>query len=770
VDHANEEHLNHWIVSARYRRHPFDGLYLHAEDNKYLEGHLTQHAGFFQDYGTPGSTIVAGARGSGKTVNCIKLGETLREVPGNFVFIYNASSAMRLTSDGSEVTLKHHLHEIVRLGIRQLLRAKADLIPSEIERELWKLGTWCNEFHPKADYQRRLSHLIHMVFGVGYNNVYVLIDERQTSRREPAKTSELLAPLLDESLFNLENVYIKLFVPNELTEDIRHLAQEVGDQVKVAYIRWSKGDLAELLRALLHDAGRPDLYIPRAEQLARLARTIPDLDQQLVDAVALNAPLPRELLRLGQMLFSQCASRWEESDPVSILNKDWTNTLKKWHHSLAVERSVKRPATLVPLRIEFTSHEATYAEVHLIEPDSVPHHLVPLPYEMDDLWAVLWALERFVLDDLRLPIDIPHEASLRKLGLVQDDMDGAPGPVLVGDLLERVGDRLYEHLFRKSGLDHLLDERASEVGRLRDEGIEDVRLWLDLRFTRDSADLARLPWELLRKDGLFLLQTDAYALTRYQIVEDDHRPLLRLTEPFSLLYVAPRVGRDRLSYDLPRIQHAFISRSRLDWREVEPPTFERLRQEARASTYQSFHFDGHGTFGTASAASKKILPPWVDDASLASTPQGYLLFEDGNEQADRQSASDVLHALHSLGSPRLQLALINACKSSTQTADPAFGGVVPALLRAGIPAVVGMLTAIEDKAAGAFVSGFYEIIGAALARQHLFWDQEVVRVLLQAMCEGRERILGGKDVTQRSWWIPTLNLHYKPGGEHEQRN
>jgi len=84
--------------------------------------------------------------------------------------------------------------------------------------------------------------------------------------------------------------------------------------------------------------------------------------------------------------------------------------------------------------------------------------------------------------------------------------------------------------------------------------------------------------------------------------------------------------------------------------------------------------------------------------------------------------------------------------------------------------VGGMLSSIVDTGAGAFVSGFYEFIGAALGRQHL-WDQEVVRVLLQAMCEGRKRILGSKDVIRRrSWWIPTLNLHYKLGGEREQRN
>ena len=779
MDHIDKAHLDAWIKSAGYSRHPFDEDYLYAEADCQLEDHFTAHTGYFEEYAHSGSTIIVGAPGSGKTANCLKLEETLRQVPGNFVVMYNASSAVYLAGDATRVTFKHHLHEITRLGIRQLLRAKADFLPRDVERELWELRTWFKEFHPRADYQGRLDRLMQIVFDSDYDSIYVLIDERQTSCRQPAKTPGSLAPLLDESLFNLEKVYIKLFVPNELTEDIRDLNQEVGDQVKVAHIQWSKADLSELLRALLRDAWKPGSYIPRAEKLGHLARIIVDLDQQFVDALAVNAAVPRELLRLGQMLFSHCAGRWKPDDSISIVKGDWAHTLKEWYDSLTADRLVGQPVTLISLKIEFSSHEATYAEVHLIEPDSVAHHKVPLPYEMSDLWAVLWALERFVLDDLRLPTDTPHEASLRKLELVQDASDGAPspgapgsgapGPVLVGDLLKRVGDRLYEHLFRKSGLDHFLDECEKEASRLRDEGIEDVRLWLDLRFTPDSGDLARLPWELLRKDGLFLSQTEAYALTRYHNIQDD-RPLLRLTEPFSLLYVAPRVGLDRLSYDLPRIQHAFRSGRRLDWRKVEPPTFERLRQEASASTYQSFHFDGHGTFGTYSAASQKILPPWVDNPSPASSPQGYLLFEDGNEQADRRPAGDVLHALYDLGSPRLQLALVNACKSSTQTADPAFGGVVPALIRAGIPAVVGMLTSIEDKAAGAFVSGFYEIIGAALARQHL-WDQEVVRVLLQAMCEGRKRILGSKDVIRRrSWWIPTLNMHYKLGGEHEQRN
>jgi len=227
VDHEDDTKLEAWIKAAGYSRHPFDIRYLYAEnypeDGDRLEEHFTAHTGCFQEYVGPSSTIIVGARGSGKTANCIKLEKALCEGPGNFVLAYNALAPWQSKDTPFDLSLKHHLHEIIRLGIRQLLKTRGDTLSRESERELQQLDVWCQEFHRQADYQSRLELLVQKVLEVGYEAVYLLIDEQQSPWREPARTPELLSPLLDESLFNHNKLYVKLFVPQDLTQDAEDL-------------------------------------------------------------------------------------------------------------------------------------------------------------------------------------------------------------------------------------------------------------------------------------------------------------------------------------------------------------------------------------------------------------------------------------------------------------------------------------------------------------------------------------------------------------------
>jgi hypothetical protein len=583
MNYATDEHLLAWIRAAGYSRHPFAALY--AEDDDHLEAHFTAHAGHFEEYAVPSSTVIVGARGSGKTANCLKLAETLLNGRGgsNFVLVYDARAPWQAADVSDPPGLKHHLREIIRRGVQQLLDTMADSLSRNAERQLWRMETWCQKFHSRANYLSRLDLLRQTALDAGYDAIYLLIDERQSPEREPARTAELLSPLLDGSLFDLERLYIKLFVPNELTQDAEELRQATGGQVRVAYLQWSESDLVELLRALLREAWGPGSYPLRAEELGRMALLVPEIDRAFTHEVATNAPTPRGVMRLGQTLFTQCADRWAPGRVVSITLDDWAAALREWCQSLAAEKLVYRPVTLVPLRILFTRCTATQAEAHVIEPGTVGHTLL-LPYKRDDLWAVLWALERFALHAPQLPPDAPHVKTLHRLGLIQGT---ASQPTLVNDLLECVGERIYHYLFVKSGLGRLLGERKTKAKRLRKEGIEDVRLWLELRFAQEAADLARFPWELLCHDGVFLLLTEDFELTRYHCV-DEPEPALRLNRPFSLLYVAPRVDSGDLSHDRPRIEEAFRSSDLLQLREVNPPCFERLMQEARGSNHQTF--------------------------------------------------------------------------------------------------------------------------------------------------------------------------------------
>jgi hypothetical protein len=200
--------------------------------------------------------------------------------------------------------------------------------------------------------------------------------------------------------------------------------------------------------------------------------------------------------------------------------------------------------------------------------------------------------------------------------------------------------------------------------------------------------------------------------------------------------------------------------------EVNPPSFERLLQEARGANHQVFHYDNHGTFGCRCSECQRFSPPWQEtclNGHPLPPPQGYIQFSDDRGPSDPRPAAEVMHALYDC---HLQLALVNACKSSSQTAVPAFGGIAPALVRSKVPAVVGMLTSIDNNAAGVFVGRFYETLSAALKVRNLS-GQMAARVLLQAVCEGRRQMMGSAEFSpaRHSWWIPTLHLRYYTRGE-----
>jgi hypothetical protein len=189
-------------------------------------------------------------------------------------------------------------------------------------------------------------------------------------------------------------------------------------------------------------------------------------------------------------------------------------------------------------------------------------------------------------------------------------------------------------------------------------------------------------------------------------------------------------------------------------------------QEAQHARHQAFHYDSHGTFGGRCSRCQVLSPPWEDtcpNGHALPPPQGYLQFDDGHGHGDPRPAAEVLQALYD-HTNSLQLALVNACKSSAQGATPVFGGIAPALVHARVPAVVGMLTSIGDNTAGVFVGRFYATLSAALQGRNLS-GQMAARVLLQAACAGRQQMIGDAKFpsARRSWWIPALHLRYDTG-------
>jgi CHAT domain-containing protein len=165
--------------------------------------------------------------------------------------------------------------------------------------------------------------------------------------------------------------------------------------------------------------------------------------------------------------------------------------------------------------------------------------------------------------------------------------------------------------------------------------------------------------------------------------------------------------------------------------------------------YHILHFDGHGLFARRCPACAEFNQPQAAGchactASLEQVPaQGYLVFEDRFGDADYVNTEAMENLL--IGG-EVRLILLSACQSGVVPGESLFGGLGPGLIRAGVPAVVGMQLSVPVEDAVHFARGFY----TALAE-----GETVAR----AVAEGRRRLFRAQ-----SWFIPTLYLR-STGGE-----
>ena len=159
------------------------------------------------------------------------------------------------------------------------------------------------------------------------------------------------------------------------------------------------------------------------------------------------------------------------------------------------------------------------------------------------------------------------------------------------------------------------------------------------------------------------------------------------------------------------------------------------------------HFDGHGGFGRRCA----IAPAGCGLLNAASEtvcrgcgrhldgpPQGYLAFEARNKRPHWVSAREVSNLLVDAG---VRLAVLTACKSAVVAGQSVFSGMGPALIQAGVPAVVAMQFSVTAEAAKSFTRSFY----LALAQY---------APLTQAMSQARAALFAD----ETAWYRPVLYL------------
>jgi hypothetical protein len=159
-------------------------------------------------------------------------------------------------------------------------------------------------------------------------------------------------------------------------------------------------------------------------------------------------------------------------------------------------------------------------------------------------------------------------------------------------------------------------------------------------------------------------------------------------------------------------------------------------QDALVRPAHIFHFAGHGMF--------------AGDLGMAYGSlegEGSLILLDDDKRAAPFSAKKL--ALNLMGRG-VRLAVLGACEGGRRDQVNPWTGVVPALTRAGIPAVVGMQYTIQDQNAIAFSRRFYRVLAAGES-------------IDGAVTDGRLAILNRGGFVERDWGVPVLYLRAEEG-------
>jgi tetratricopeptide (TPR) repeat protein len=388
------------------------------------------------------------------------------------------------------------------------------------------------------------------------------------------------------------------------------------------------------------------------------------------------------------------------------------------------------------LTLQLTDRPGLEFDIRVIESSrgGEPHAIASLPYAPDELIAILKALSSESLEKARLTI--AQFLILRDQGLLL-------GSDLVSDAHALVGKELYRALFPDE-LDQVvkmaIDQAVSKSGAVT----------LQLRFDEDAVNLARYPWELLHDDRRRLLQGDLVRLTRYISYSESPTTLELGEPPWRVLYIESRT--DDLE-KLPEGKELATVRMALEASSsdeglfavdvLSPPTYEALVDKMQTGQYHFLHFDGHGILARDCPHCREKNYPHHTTCQACGCPLdsvrplGFLAFEQSdNGQVDWVNSETLEHLLY--GST-VQVAVLSACRTGEVRGTKLFGGVGPALIQAGVPAVVSMQTSISVDAAMKSMKGFY----SGLAHR---------QSLQEAMAWGRQLIRGPE------WFIPTLYL------------
>ena len=289
------------------------------------------------------------------------------------------------------------------------------------------------------------------------------------------------------------------------------------------------------------------------------------------------------------------------------------------------------------------------------------------------------------------------------------------------DDLKRLGRRLWQML--------LPDELAAMLRTSRALATRDGKS-LRIRLRIDPPELSRLPWEYCYGDEAGFLALDRRVpLVRYPAESfsagDQDAPvpinvLLAMASPSDLDPLDLAAAEESVRASLAPLD------DRVRLQVVHPATPRALQQELFRGDYHVLHFVGHG--------------------GIRRSGQGALALED--QQGGIQLVdADRLRVL--LQGSAVKLAVLNACHSAAHSERDALMGVAPALVRAGIPAVMAMQFKVYESTARLFSEILYAAMAAGMPVD-------------AAVSEMRIGAFAGTD-DHLSWGIPVLYLRAEKG-------
>ena len=221
-----------------------------------------------------------------------------------------------------------------------------------------------------------------------------------------------------------------------------------------------------------------------------------------------------------------------------------------------------------------------------------------------------------------------------------------------------------------------------------------------------------LPWELLYSQGDFLAINNSYGLCRYLPVENP-RLALPVELPLRILVVVSAPDElPPLDYETEKLNIETGLETMRATRSVEliyelDARREQLLQRMQDEAVHVLHFVGHGAY---------------------EADRGFVYLEGAGNRPDPIEANHFAEIL--AASQTLRLVTLNACSTAYEHAQRGFSSVASLLVRKGLPAVIAMRNAIDDRVAVAFSKHLYgtlaggEPVDVALTRARQQLRQE----------------------------------------------